>query len=282
MASTGRAVVPLPWFLLFFFILSIGCLESARAACELSYVDRGKMYNYGLAAPIPMFPHGVLSEDGFYKVTDDYTTLWFQLCDEMIFNHDPPRCMKCSDCGGTSRCGMGCSALVLEDETGYPVCSAIGHSSNSSISITDEMNPHRGVTVRISNSSQTCSLYVSVICDWNRIQEPKSLKKQGECDYVTEIRHPSGCAKVIHLYGRGWGWFWVFLTIIICVLGCYLIAGAAYRYFFLQVRGIEAVPNLEFWTSLLHRGQSLGTIAAQKLRGASEIGRRAYNPIGSS
>lgn len=86
--------------------------RSANATCQLSFEQNNKLYNYSLTAPIRNFPHGILSEDGFYKVAANGTVLWFQLCDAMIFNHDPPTCIDCKDCGGNSRCGMGCSALV--------------------------------------------------------------------------------------------------------------------------------------------------------------------------
>lgn len=40
-------------------------LQSVSAACDLGVVDRKRLYNYSLASPIPEFPHGVLSEDGY-------------------------------------------------------------------------------------------------------------------------------------------------------------------------------------------------------------------------
>ncbi|OIT04488.1 hypothetical protein A4A49_34245 [Nicotiana attenuata] len=86
--------------------------RSVNATCQFSFEQNNKLYNYSLTAPIRNFPHGILSEDGFYKVAANGTVLWFQLCDAMIFNHDPPTCIDCWDCGGNSRCGMGCSALV--------------------------------------------------------------------------------------------------------------------------------------------------------------------------
>ncbi|WMV31229.1 hypothetical protein MTR67_024614 [Solanum verrucosum] len=87
-------------------------ITSVYGTCQLSFEQGNKLYNYSLTNPIRNFPHGILSEDGFYKVAVNGTVLWFQLCDAMIFNHDPPTCVECGDCGGISRCGMGCSALV--------------------------------------------------------------------------------------------------------------------------------------------------------------------------
>jgi len=44
-----------------------------------------------------------------------------QLCDVLIFNHDPPRCVGCEDCGGPSHCGTSCSALVSENVRGIKI-----------------------------------------------------------------------------------------------------------------------------------------------------------------
>ncbi|GFZ15064.1 hypothetical protein Acr_24g0012540 [Actinidia rufa] len=180
-------------------------LNSVSGVCDLSIVDRNKLYNFSLASPILKFPHGVLSEDGFYKVAVNETVVWFQvgsnrshfisllyhvnplinLCDSMIFNHNPPTCIDCKDCGGPSRCGMGCSALMSNKIGGYPVCTTIGRTSNMIIHLIDEKNPHTGVIVKMSNSRPklNCSLAVSVICDSRGVQGPQALEKVGICDY---------------------------------------------------------------------------------------------------
>ena len=90
------------------------------------------------------------------------------------------------------------------------------------------------------------------------------------------MRHPSGCAKIVHVHRRGWGFFgtftimystpfnvesylifvniveqsaniWFFVGVIIffgfcsilCLFGGYLLAGIVYRYFVLKVRGVD-------------------------------------------
>ncbi|KAG5558052.1 hypothetical protein RHGRI_008079 [Rhododendron griersonianum] len=216
-------------------------LNSVSATCELSVVDRNKLYNYSLALPIPRFPHGVLSEDGFYKVQVNETVLWFQLCDAMIFNHYPPTCVDCQDCGGPSRCGMGCSALVSNKIAGYPVCTTIGHTSSMGVHLIDEKDPHAGVTVKMSNGDRTlnCSLAVSVICDSSGVQGPQTLETVGTCNYATVLRHPSGCANVVSVHGQGLGWFGTFIIVILCLFGGYLLSGIVYRFFYLGVRGID-------------------------------------------
>ncbi|BFG22908.1 hypothetical protein CerSpe_091820 [Prunus speciosa] len=257
-------------------------VNSVSANCHFSVIDDNKLYDYSLGSPIPLFPHGVQSEDGFYKVAANETVLWFQLCDGMIFNHDPPRCVDCWDCGGPSRCGMGCSALVANNIGGYDVCTTIGHASSIDINIIDKKNPNSGVIVKMSNSGlkRNCSLSVSVICDPKRVQGPHSLEKTGKCDYATVLTHPSGCAKVVHVHGHGWGWFGTLGTIVLCLFGAYLLAGAVYRYFSLGVRGIHVIPNLDFWTSLPQRTQSLFASLLHKFRGSYSQGHRSsYSPV---
>ncbi|KAA8539539.1 hypothetical protein F0562_026231 [Nyssa sinensis] len=228
----------------------------------------------------------------------------------MIFNHDPPTCVDCSDCGGPSRCGMGCSALAannigvtlhrceynctrigeaikyevlwinLLSKIGYPICNTIGHSSSMIISLIDNKNPHMGVIVKMSNGGLklNCSLSVSIICDSNGVQGPQTLEKVGICDYVTLLRHPSGCAKIVSVHGKGLGWFGTFMIIILCLFGGYLLAGTVYR-FFLGVRGIDVIPNLDFWASLPQRAQSLFMSLVRKFRGPSESYRSSYSPV---
>ncbi|EPS65241.1 hypothetical protein M569_09538, partial [Genlisea aurea] len=82
-------------------VFSIAVLHRIRAEfvpslCEFTAKDKKSVYQYALATSRPNFPHGILSEDGFYRVTTNGTTLWFQqLCGSMIFNHDPPLCVNC-------------------------------------------------------------------------------------------------------------------------------------------------------------------------------------------
>ncbi|KAL7229221.1 hypothetical protein ACSBR2_007843 [Camellia fascicularis] len=256
-------------------------LNSVSAICELSIVDHNKLYNYSLASPSPKFPHGVLSEDGFYKVAVNQTVLWFQLCDAMIFNHDPPTCIDCEDCGGPSHCGMGCSALVAHKIGGYPVCTTVGRTSSMIIDLIDEKSPHMGVVVTMSNnfSELNCSLAVSVICDSSGVQGPQALEKVGTCDYATLLRHPSGCAEIVSVHGKGLGWFGTFITIILCLFGGYLLAGIVYRFFYLGIRGIDVIPNLEFWASLPHRAQSMFMLLVRKFKGPSEGYRSSYSPV---
>lgn len=259
----------------------LSSINSVSSVCELSFLDRNNLYNYSLASPTPKFPHGILNEDGFYKVAVNETVLRFQLCDGMIFNHDPPRCVDCLDCGGPTRCGMECSALVAENVGGYSVCTTVGRATNIDINVIDKKNLHMGVVIKMSSSGpkHNCSLSVSVLCDSNGVQGPHSLDKLETCDYATVLRHPLGCAKIVSFHGKGWGWFSIFITIMFCLFGGYLLAGTVYRYFVLGVRGIDVIPNLTFWTAIPQRSQSFVSSSVSKFKGPSEGYRSSYSPV---
>lgn len=203
-----------------------------------------------------------------------------QLCDGMIFNHDPPRCVDCLDCGGASHCGMECSALMARNIEGYDVCTTIGKVTSTSTNIIDNQNPHKGVIVKMtsSGSKNNCSLSVSVICDSNRAHGPHSLEKLGTCDYAAVLQHPSGCA-TINGHVKGWGWFGTLMIIVFCLFGGYLLAGAVYRHFYLGVHGLDMIPNLDFWTRLPHRTQSLFASLVRRFRGPTEGHRSSYSPV---
>ncbi|CAH1439214.1 unnamed protein product [Lactuca virosa] len=259
----------------------LGLVHSLSTICEFSITQENKFYSYSLASPSETFPHGVLSEDGYYKVSSNGTVVWFQLCDGMIFNHDPPRCFDCWDCGGSSRCGMGCSALMSEIKLGYPVCSTIGRTQTITTDLIDKENPDMGIVVKTwhQGSERNCSLSVSVICDLKQVQGPKTLERVGVCNFVTQITHPAGCANVLSAPGSGLGWFGTLLIIILCLFGAYFIAGAAYRYFYLGIRGIDIIPNLEFWASLPHRIRSSYMSLVRRFRGPSQSYRSSYSPV---
>uniref|UniRef100_A0A251L189 Uncharacterized protein n=1 Tax=Manihot esculenta TaxID=3983 RepID=A0A251L189_MANES len=57
--------------------------------------------------------------------------------------------------------------------------------------------------VKTSSGSENCLLSVSVICNSNGAQGPRSLKKLGTCDYYAVLQHPSGCAIVVSIHGKG-------------------------------------------------------------------------------
>ncbi|CAH1445403.1 unnamed protein product [Lactuca virosa] len=54
-------------------------IRSVSALCEYSITHENTLYNFNLVAPSKQFPHGVLSEDGYYKVSSNGTVVWFQV-----------------------------------------------------------------------------------------------------------------------------------------------------------------------------------------------------------
>ncbi|XP_021903972.1 uncharacterized protein LOC110819184 [Carica papaya] len=279
MGRIGRDLL-LQWFLIVVFT-TLNRVNSDPALCQLSFDSGYKLFNFSLATPLPKFPHGILSEDGFYKVQGNETVLWFQLCDGMIFNHDPPRCVGCMGCGGPSRCGMECSALVSNNNGGYDVCTTLGHVSSTKIDVIDRENPHKGVIVKMSGSSSkyNCSLSISVICDANGVKGPLVLEKLDRCNYATVLRHPSGCATVTTVHGSGWAWFGTLIAIIACLFIAYLLVGAFYRFFALGVRGIDVIPNLDLWMSLPHKIQNCFVSLVRRFKGPSHGYRNYSSPV---
>uniref|UniRef100_A0ACD5YLZ3 Uncharacterized protein n=1 Tax=Avena sativa TaxID=4498 RepID=A0ACD5YLZ3_AVESA len=251
--------------------------ESGGGSCELSVARGGALYNFSLAAPTPAHPHGVLSEDGFYKVAMNDSVIWFQLCDQMIFNFDPPLCLRCEACGGPLRCGTQCSALVSHYIRGYDVCTTIGRASESHLSLIDESNPQKGVVVKMSSSK--CSFSVFIFCDSAVAQLPDKFSQSGNCDYVTVLRHPSGCARSVSASGDGWGWLGTSFITILCLLGGYILIGAIYRYYFLGIHSVEAIPNLEFWKSLPTKLKSVFVPSTRNPRSRSRDARGPYAPV---
>ncbi|KAL1290201.1 hypothetical protein HN51_058612 [Arachis hypogaea] len=269
-------------FLLITITFCLSVLQPfANARCDYTFNDGNKLYNYTLSSPIRHFPHGILSEDGFYKVSVNESTLWFQLCDEMVFNHDPPICADCWECGGPARCGMECNALVSNNIGGYHVCTTLGRGSQIEVDVIDKKNPHTGVIVKMSSGGlkTNCSLAVSVLCDYNGVKEPYTLQRLGACNYATQLKHPSACAIVVNVHGGGLGWFGTLSIVVVCLFATYLLAGAAYRFFFLGIRGVDAIPNVDFWASLPRRIQIWFSSLVRRFKGPSEGYRSSYSPV---
>ncbi|KAG9445077.1 hypothetical protein H6P81_016417 [Aristolochia fimbriata] len=268
------------WVLIYSLLLGLKSLASVSAICDLSVLHGNNLYNFSLTRPTAKHPHGILNEDGFYKIAVNETVLWFQLCDQMIFNHDQPRCFGCQGCGGETHCGMKCGALVSNNVGGYDVCETIGQASTANVTVLDVMNPDKGINVRMSaiGPENNCSLTVTILCDPNGVQGPYSLDRLWTCHYAAKMSHPSGCATIISHHGRGWGWFGTLIIIILCIFGVYLLAGTIYRFFFLSIRGIEVIPNLDFWLSIPQRLQGLFESLLRKARRYTQ-GSRSYHPV---
>ncbi|KAF8721393.1 hypothetical protein HU200_023105 [Digitaria exilis] len=172
-AAPPRRMPPLLFLLL---LLAAACCcgiagDGGGGSCELSVARGGELYSFALAAPTPAHRHGILSEDGFYKVTVNDSILWFQ------------------DCGGPLRCGTQCSALVSNTIREL----SLMYGTNMIVVLLgneDESNPQKGLIVKMFSSK--CSISVSIFCDPTVAQ-------------ATAFKHPSGCARSVSASGSGWG-----------------------------------------------------------------------------
>lgn len=54
------------WIPRFLIITLILILFRVNSQCEFSFTKRNKVFNFNLASSIPKFPHGALSEDGYF------------------------------------------------------------------------------------------------------------------------------------------------------------------------------------------------------------------------
>ncbi|KAE8694834.1 Leucine-rich repeat and IQ domain-containing protein 3, putative isoform 2 [Hibiscus syriacus] len=124
--------------------------------------------------------------------------------------------------------------------------------------MTDKLNPFKGVIVRMSSSGKkhNCSLSVSLLCDSAGAQGPNSMEKLGTCEYATMLRHPSACATIISIHGKG------FVSYASLEPICFL-----------------AIPNLDFWISLPHRTQMYVSSLVLQFRGPSASQGGSYSQV---
>ncbi|CAM6030351.1 unnamed protein product [Sphagnum balticum] len=262
-AAAVVAVLLITFLCLLSSVESDSCPPNAEdsSACVFETKLDNKMYRFDLAAQIDGFPHGVRSEDGFYKVIikalssseQQSTTYWFQLCEHMKFNHDPPMCHECETCGGPHHCGETCSALQSDSYPGYSVCTTLGYPKSTSYSLIEPQKPEQGVRVKMSTCNgaiANCSLSVLVYCNRNGIEDPTDVKNVSQCAFETVMKHPVGCPVVTTISRGGWGWFGTIIIVLVCGFIVYMAIGIAYRVTVLGVSGFEAIPNLDFWQDL--------------------------------
>jgi hypothetical protein len=76
--------------------------------------------------------------------------------------------------------------------------------------------------------------------------------------------------------GNGWGWLATSFVTILCLLGGYILIGSIYRYYFLGIHSVEAIPNLEFWISL---PQTIKSMLLPAARGRNRQSRDTYAPV---
>jgi hypothetical protein len=256
----------LPLFVALLSLVQVGtaeetCSNSANSdACEWAAISNKKKYSFNLATPTKAFPHGILSEDGFYKVTaktsEGETNYWFQLCEHMKFNFNPPLCENCEACGGAGHCGETCSAIMSSSYPGYSVCTTLGFPGSIQYSFIDQNKPEQGVRVNMTSCNKKpesdCSFSVLVQCSHSVVEAPTTVtnKTGGGCDYEAILKHPAGCPVVTNVSNGGWGWFGSLLFLLVLAFVVYMAVGIAYRVTVLGVSGFEAIPNLDTWRAL--------------------------------
>ncbi|KAM0043067.1 hypothetical protein Hdeb2414_s0010g00336881 [Helianthus debilis subsp. tardiflorus] len=149
---------------------------------------------------------------------------------------------------------------------GYSVCTTIGCTQSITTNLIDKKSPSMGVIVEMwhQGPEMNCSLSVS---------GPKTLEKVGNCNFVT------GCAIVLAIKDNNLGWFSTLLIILLFLFGGYLITGAAYRFFYLGIHGIDIIPNLAFWASLPHRVRNSFWSLVRRFRGPSHNYRSSYSRV---
>jgi len=69
----------------------------------------------------------------------------------------------------------------------------------------------------------------------------------------------------------------LFITIL-SLLGGYILIGAVYRYYFLGIHSVEAIPNLEFWIGLPQRIKTMFVPATRSRVSYSRDALGAYTP----
>ncbi|CAI0416141.1 unnamed protein product [Linum tenue] len=213
-------------------ILASSFHSASAGPCEVSYFNGRQIFNFSLTAPIAGFPHGVLSEDGYYKVAENESVLWFQV---------------------------------------GPIRTVVGHLTVA----VDVVHLLPIISVAMMCAALLAVFLALLLTSWG----PLGLQKSGTCDYAAVLQHPSGCATVVSVHGKGLGWFATLIIIVLCVFGAYMLAGAVYRHFFLGIHGFDVMPNLDFWITLPQRTQGFFASLVRRFRGPTESYRDSYSPV---
>lgn len=157
---------------------------------------------------------------------------------------------------------------VLKETT--DTCEILGKLENKEISLIDNKNPNKGITILykdgdICNSStdQTMNgkprqtkftIYCSRKQDKNFILDlPGNTQGTTKCILEFSIHSPSGCPNGSY----GASSITVLFYFIVFSFCLYLILGMIYNYNKYNLKGLDAVPNKEFWTAFLIKIKSI-------------------------
>eukprot|EP01104_Vermistella_antarctica_P021680 TRINITY_DN998_c0_g1_i1.p1 TRINITY_DN998_c0_g1~~TRINITY_DN998_c0_g1_i1.p1 ORF type:complete len:229 (-),score=40.35 TRINITY_DN998_c0_g1_i1:132-818(-) len=126
---------------------------------------------------------------------------------------------------------------------------------------------------------------IYIKCGESQFKAISASEPKGSCVYTITIESTAGCAAsgsgsgsgsgVIPTGGGstggstgsssgsflGWFWGWLVIILFVLVVVVYLVAGGVYKFKVLEERGLEVVPNIDFWRdvpSLVKDGSVFG------------------------
>jgi len=109
------------------------------------------------------------------------------------------------------------------------------------------INYFKGSTASCGTKTRNTTVYLfcdpSTVGSFDCIYENKAV---AACSYIIIFRSKYACAA-----GGGFDGGWVFVIIVVCAIPLYLIIGALWK-FRTGARGIELIPNIEFWRETPH------------------------------
>jgi len=157
--------------------------------------------------------------------------------------------------------GMGCAATSTGDES---VCQQDGPDFYSSgtfkaSTYSDVGGSVLGVkAVYGDGSPQHCGSKprkstIYVLCDKSQKEGiVANVTESAACEFTIYIKSAYGCPGGGGGGGSFWGFGvgWIIIIIVIVLFILYLVAGIIFMYWRKEARGIDVIPNLEFWKDL--------------------------------
>jgi len=140
-------------------------------------------------------------------------------------------------------------------------CQILGDLGTQKMSPIDTNDPAKGVSLAYTTLDWCGDLYVGVVID--HVCDPaipvlKTVQvvpfEGGSCTTRITVRSIHGCGTADgptsppSSGGIGWGWWFIIILLIVSTV--YIIAGMGYRYRWQEARGLEMIPNRDFWSVL--------------------------------
>ena len=142
----------------------------------------------------------------------------------------------------------------------YTYCHTLGQSGPEiSYDLIDESNPKKGIKYMM-NGGDSCgtdgrivnhTFTLNIVCDKKVHEFPTQfdVTTADDCAYMTTVNHKSGCPESPGGSG-GLTFGGIFLVIFFCGGFTYAAGGFAYNVKYLQLQGLDAIPNKAFWIEL--------------------------------